>query len=95
MSVSPYGLPENFLVLINYIKISGANYMNALDLLNEKEKNIFAQMLKGLSMSEVADNNMYTADEVNNVKLQIIAKFEQSSPVKIPETRRFQFIVGS
>ena len=55
MSVLPYGLPEDFLVLINYIKISGANYMNALDLLNEKEKNIFAQMLKGLSMSEVTD----------------------------------------
>jgi DNA-binding CsgD family transcriptional regulator len=90
MSVSPYGLPEDFLVLINYIKISGANYMNALDLLNEKEKNIFAQMLKGLSMSEVADNNMYTADEVNNVRLQIIAKFEQASPVKSPETRSFK-----
>ena len=64
--------------------------MNALDLLNEKEKNIFAQMLKGLSMSEVADNNMYTADEVNNVRLQIIAKFEQASPVKSPETRSFK-----
>ena len=90
MSVLPYGLPEDFLVLINYIKTSGANYMNALDLLNEKEKNIFAQMLKGLSMSEVADNNMYTADEVNNVRLQIIAKFEQVSPVKSPETRSFK-----
>ena len=90
MSVLPYGFPEDFLVLINYIKISGANYMNALDLLNEKEKNIFAQMLKGLSMSEVADNNMYTADEVNNVRLQIIAKFEQASPVKSPETRSFK-----
>jgi DNA-binding CsgD family transcriptional regulator len=90
MSVLPYGLPEDFLVLINYIKISGANYMNALDLLNEKEKNIFAQMLKGLSMSEVADNNMYTADEVNNVRLKIIAKFEQASPVKSPETRSFK-----
>ena len=56
--------------------------MNALDLLNEKEKNIFAQILKGLSMSEVDDTNRYTADEVNNVKLQIIAKFEQASPVK-------------
>ena len=90
MSVSPYGLPEDFLVLINYIKISGANYMNALDLLNEKEKNIFVQMLKGLSMSEETDNNMYTADEVNNVRLEMIAKFEQASPVKSPKPRSFK-----
>jgi DNA-binding CsgD family transcriptional regulator len=76
--------------LYRNIKVSGANYMNALDLLNEKEKNIFAQMLKGLSMSEVADNNMYTADEVNNVRLEMIAKFEQASPVKSPETRSFK-----
>ncbi len=51
-------------------------------------------MLKGLTMSEVADNNRCTTDEVNNVRLQIIAKFEQSSPVKIPETRRFKFTAG-
>ena len=37
-------------------------------------------------MSETADANRYTADEVNNVKLQIIAKFEQASPAKSPET---------
>ena len=90
MSVLPYGLPEDFLVLISYMKISGVNYMNALDLLDEKEKKIFAQMLRGLSMSEVADNNMYTADEVNNVRLQIISKFEQASSVKSPETRSFK-----
>jgi len=63
--------------------------MNALDLLNENERGIFAQMLKGLTMSQVADNSRCTTDEINNVRLQIIAKFEQSSPVKIPETRRF------
>ena len=64
--------------------------MNALDLLDEKEKKIFIQMLKGLSMSELDDTNRYTAAEVNNVKLQIIAKFEQSSPVKGPEARCFK-----
>jgi len=64
--------------------------MNAVDLLNENEKRIFAQMLKGQTMSQVADTYGCTTDEVNNVRLQIIAKFEQSSPVKIPETRRFK-----
>ena len=66
--------------------------MNALDLLNENGKSIFSQMLKGLTVSQVADNHRCTTEEVNNVRLQIIAKFEQSSPVKIPEARRFQFI---
>ena len=56
--------------------------MNALDLLNENEKRLFAQMLKGLTLSEITDSNRCTTDEVNNVKLQIIAKFEQASPVK-------------
>ena len=63
--------------------------MNVFDLLNKNEKRICAQMLKGLSLSEVADNNMYTADEVNNVRLEMIAKFEQASPVKSPEIRLF------
>jgi helix-turn-helix protein len=55
--------------------------MNALDLLNENEKRILPLLLKGLSMSKVADIYCYTTDEVNNIRLQIIAKFEQASPV--------------
>jgi helix-turn-helix protein len=69
--------------------------MNAVDLLNENEKRILSLLLKGLNVSQVADTDKYTTDEVNNVRLQIIDKFEQSSPVKSPKTRRFQFIAGS
>jgi DNA-binding CsgD family transcriptional regulator len=64
--------------------------MNAIDLLNEKEERIFSLLLKGLSMSQVADIYRCTTDEVNNIRLQIITKFEKASPVKEPETRRFQ-----
>ena len=90
MSVLPYGLPEDLLVLISKIKTSRIYYMNVFDLLNKNEKRICAQMLKGLSLSQVAHIYRCTTDEVNNVRLQVIAKFEQSSPVKIPETRRFK-----
>jgi hypothetical protein len=69
--------------------------MNAFDLLNDGEKRILSQMLKGLTLSQVADIYKCTADEVNNVRLQIIAKFEKSSPVKSPETRHFKFIAGN
>jgi hypothetical protein len=68
--------------------------MNVVDLLNENEKRILSLLLRGLNVSQVADNLRCTADEVNNVRLQIIAKFEQSSPVENPETRNFQ-IYGS
>ena len=64
--------------------------MNAVNLLNENEKRILSLLLKGLTLSQVADTCRYTTDEVNNVRLQIIAKFEQSSPVKSPEPRRFK-----
>jgi hypothetical protein len=64
--------------------------MNAFDLLNEGEKRVLSQMLKGLTISQVADIYSCTTDEVNNVRLQIINKFEKVSPVKIPEERRFQ-----
>ena len=64
--------------------------MNSVDLLNEKEKRIFSLLLKGLSVSQVADIYKCTTDEINNVRLQIIDKFEKSAPVKIPKERRFQ-----
>ena len=64
--------------------------MNALDLLDQKEKKIFVQMLRGQSVSEVAENNRCKADAIKNIRLQIIAKLEQSSALKSPETRRFQ-----
>lgn len=54
--------------------------MNAVDLLNENEKRILSLLLKGLNVSQVADTYRCKTDEVNNVRLQIIAKFEQSSP---------------
>ena len=53
--------------------------MNAVDLLNENEKKIFVQMLKGQTLSQVADTCRCTTDEVNNVRLQIIDKFEKSA----------------
>ena len=58
--------------------------MNAFELLNENEKRIFALMLKGLTIPEVANTSRHTTDEVNNLLLQIIAKFEQSPPFKSP-----------
>jgi hypothetical protein len=79
MSVSPHRLQNDFFVLINNIKTSGVNYLNVLDLLNENEKRIFTVMLKGLTMSQVADTYRCTTDEVNNVRLQIIDKFEKSA----------------
>ena len=66
--------------------------MNAVDLLNENEKRILALLLRGLNVSQAADSSRWTPDEVNNIRLQIIEKFEQSSPFRIAETRRFQFI---
>jgi DNA-binding CsgD family transcriptional regulator len=64
--------------------------MNEFDLLNEGEKRILLHILKGLPLSQVADIYRCKIDEVNNVRLQIIAKFEKSSNVKIPKKRRFQ-----
>ena len=66
--------------------------MNAVDLLNENEKRILALLLRGLNVSQVADSSRWTPDEVSNIRLQIIEKFEQSSPVRIDETRCFEFI---
>ena len=66
--------------------------MNAVDLLNENEKRILALLLRWLNLSQAADSSKLTPDEVNNIRLQIIEKFEQSSPVRITKTRRFQFI---
>jgi DNA-binding NarL/FixJ family response regulator len=67
--------------------------MNAVDLLNENEKRILSLLLRGLNVSQVADSYRRTPDEVNNIRLQIIEKFEQSSPVRIAATRRPQFIL--
>jgi hypothetical protein len=63
--------------------------MNAFDLLNTNEKKILSQLLKRSPMSQVADLFSCTVDEFDDVKLQMIAKFEQASPFKSPETRRF------
>ena len=82
MSVLPYGLPKYFFVLISKIKTSRIYYMNVFDLLNKNEKRICAQMLKGLSLSQVAHIYRCTTDEVNNVRLKIIDKFEKSATDK-------------
>jgi hypothetical protein len=63
--------------------------MNAFDLLSENEKVILLLLLKRSSMSQVADLFSCTVDDIFNVRLQMIAKFEQASPFKSPETRRF------
>jgi hypothetical protein len=65
-----------------------------VDLLNKNEKGILSQLLKGLPMSQIADIYMCTVDEVDNVRLQIIAKFEQFLPVKSPVTSHFDFTAG-
>jgi helix-turn-helix protein len=66
--------------------------MNAVDLLNENEKRILSLLLRGLNVSQVADSSRLTTNEVNNIRLQIIEKFEKASPLRIPEIRRVQFI---
>jgi hypothetical protein len=63
--------------------------MNAFDLLNENDKIILLLLLKRTPMSQVADLFRCTVDDVCNVRLQMIAKFEQASPFKSPKTRRF------
>ena len=66
--------------------------MNAVDLLNENEKRILSLLLRGLNVSQVADRTRWKPYEVDNIRLQIIEKFEQSSPVRIPEISRVRFI---
>ena len=86
---------QKILLYYKYKSTSGANDMNAVDLLNKNEKRMLALLLKGFNVSQVADTYSCTTGEVNNVRLQIIAKFEQSSSVKSPETRHFKFIAGN
>ena len=66
--------------------------MNAVDLLNENEKRILSLLLRGLNVSQAADRTRWKPYEVDNIRLQIIEKFEQSSPVRTAKTSRFQFI---
>jgi hypothetical protein len=66
--------------------------MNAVDLLNEKEKRILSLLLRGLNVSQAADRSRWTLNEVDNIRLHIIEKFEQASPIRISETRHFHFI---
>ena len=54
--------------------------MNSLDLLNGKEQGVLKLLIKGLSMSEVADMYECTTYEVNRIRLQIIDKFDKASP---------------
>ena len=56
--------------------------MNAYDLLNENEKIILLLFLKGTPTSQVAYLFSRSTDVINNVRLEIIAKLEQTSPVK-------------
>ena len=63
--------------------------MNAFDLLNINEKIILQLFLKRTPMSQVAYLFSRPTDVINNVRLEMIAKFEQASPVKSPEIRHF------
>ena len=63
--------------------------MNAVDLLNEKEKRIFSLLLDGLSMSQVADIFECTTYDIDRIRLQIIDKFDKSSPVFVSEEHSF------
>ena len=64
--------------------------MNAFDILSENEKVILLLFLKRSPMSQVADLFSCTVDDVDDIRLQMIAKLEQASPFKSPETRHFQ-----
>jgi hypothetical protein len=90
MSVSPYRHTEDFIILIKQHKKSEINYMNAFDLLDMNEKIILQLFLKRTPMSQVAYLFSRPTDVINNVRLEMIAKFEQASPVKSPETRSFK-----
>jgi hypothetical protein len=61
--------------------------MNTYDLLNENEKIILLLFLKRTPMSQVAYLFSRPTDVINNVRLEMIAKFEQASFVKSPKPR--------
>jgi hypothetical protein len=61
--------------------------MNAYDLLNENEKIILLLFLKGTPTSQVAYLFSRPTDVINDVRLEIITKFEQAPPVKSPTPR--------
>jgi hypothetical protein len=64
--------------------------MNAFDLLDINEKIILQLFLKRTPMSQVAYLFSCPTDVINNVRLEMIAKFEQASPVKSPKPRGFK-----
>ena len=64
--------------------------MNAFDLLDINEKVILQLFLKRTPMSQVAYLFKRPTDVINNVRLEIIAKLEQASPVKSPKPRSFK-----
>jgi hypothetical protein len=61
--------------------------MNAYDLLDKNEKIILLLFLKKTPTSQVAHLFSRPTDVINNVRLEIIAKLEQTSPVKSPKPR--------
>ena len=63
--------------------------MNAFDLLDINEKIILLLFLKRTPMSQVAYLFSRPTDVINNVRLEMIAKFEQASPVRSPKPRSF------
>ena len=64
--------------------------MNAFDLLDINEKIMLLLFLKRTPMSQVAYLFSRQTDVINNVRLEMIAKFEQASPVKSPKPRSFK-----
>ena len=64
--------------------------MNAYDLLDINEKIILQLFLKGTPMSQVAYLFSRPIDVINNVRLEMIAKLEQVSPIKSPKPSSFK-----
>ena len=64
--------------------------MNAFDLLDINEKIILLLFLKRTPMSQVAYLFRRPTDVINNVRLEMIAKFEQSSHFKSLKPRSFK-----
>ena len=64
--------------------------MNAFELLDINEKIILLLFLKRTPMSQVAYLFSRPTDVINNVRLEMIAKFEQALHVKSAKPRSFK-----
>ncbi len=79
MSVSPYRHPDKNIVLnINKIEhYKQGEKMAGFEDLTLKEKQIFGQLMKGFSLSEIAIDNICSVKEIIECKDSIINKLDQ------------------